>query len=177
MKHLLGMSNPKDDLRSLSFVQGRSKLHIVPPSLCIFNYNYGPDRNKANKGHGRRRKCVRKIWTTAPSLAKLIIHQDHRVDCLAWICMKEIFMLDKYLAHNLVQVPGNYKCKWILDEICRGITWIPHSLMYMSPYGTNQGHVHMLQCQGQGKGHMSSRSLSLYNLVLLKSRPIELHDS
>ena len=52
--------NPKDDLRSLTLVPGRSKLHIVIPGFCIFNCSYGSERNKANKRVWQEKKICEK---------------------------------------------------------------------------------------------------------------------
>ena len=90
--------NPKELLSTLPLIPRQTKLHVVLAGQIKQECNYGPDRNLSQK----RKYAVKKEkeknvdHSQMSSVSKLIIQHGHKVDCLAYICVKEAFVLDDY---------------------------------------------------------------------------------
>ena len=85
--------NPKELLSTLPLIPRQTKLHVVLAGQIKQKCNYGPDRNPSQKRKYAAKKEKEKNMdhSQTSSVSKLIIQHGHKVDCLAYICVKEGF--------------------------------------------------------------------------------------
>ena len=93
---------PTENTALLALVPKRDKPHVVVPGLHILECNYGPERNKWNKRKAaERREKKQNVDHSQASVSTVHIQRGHKVDCPAWICIKETFILEGYQHVNL----------------------------------------------------------------------------
>ena len=90
--------NPKEPFSTLPLIPRQTKPHVALAGQIKQEYNYGPDRNLSQKRKYAAKKEKEKNMdhSQTSSVSKLIIECGHKVDCLAYICVKEAFVLDDF---------------------------------------------------------------------------------
>ena len=90
--------NPKEPLSTLPLIPRQTKPHVVLAGQIKQECNYEPDRNLSQKRKYAAKKEKEKNvdHSQTSSVSKLIIQRGHKVDCPAYICVKEAFVLDDY---------------------------------------------------------------------------------
>ena len=90
--------NPKEPLEMLPLIPRMNKPHIVLNGQIKQECNYGPYMNFQQKQKWAAKKEKEKdIDHSQMSLvSKLIIQRGHKVNCPAYISVKEAFVLDDY---------------------------------------------------------------------------------
>ena len=91
-------SNPKEPLSTLPLIPRQTKPHVVLAGQIKQKCNYRPDRNlnQKSKYTAKKEKEKNVDHSQTSSVSKLIIQCGHKVDCPAYICVKEAFVLDDY---------------------------------------------------------------------------------
>ena len=90
--------NPKEPLDMLPVMPRMEKPHVVLSGQIKQECNYGPDRNLRQKRKWAEKKQTDKDvdHSQTASVSKVIIQCGHKVDCPAYICVKETFVLHEY---------------------------------------------------------------------------------
>ena len=90
--------NPKEPLSTLPLIPRQTKPHVVLAGQIKQECNYGPDRNLSQKRKYAAKKEKEKNvdHSQMSSVSKLMIQCGHKVNCPAYICVKEAFVLDDY---------------------------------------------------------------------------------
>ena len=90
--------NPKEPLDMLPVMPRMEKPHVVLSGQIKQECNYGPDRNLHQKRKWAEKKQKDKDvdHSQTASVSKVIIQRGHKVDCPAYICVKETFVLHEY---------------------------------------------------------------------------------
>ena len=90
--------NPKEPLSMLPVMPRMEKPHVVLSGQIKQECNYGPDRNVRHKRKWAEKKEKDKNvdHSQTATVSKVIIQHGHKVDCSAYICVKETFVLDNY---------------------------------------------------------------------------------
>ena len=90
--------NPKEPLEMLPLIPRMDKPHVVLNGQIKQECNYGPDRNLQQKRKWAAKKEQEKDvdHSQTSSVSKLIIQRGHKVNCPAYISVKEAFALDDY---------------------------------------------------------------------------------
>ena len=90
--------NPKEPLEMLPLIPRMDKPHIVLNGQIKQECNYGSDRNLQQKQKWAAKKEQEKDvdHSQTSSVSKLIIQHGHKVNCPAYISVKEAFALDDY---------------------------------------------------------------------------------
>ena len=90
--------NPKKPLSMLPVMPRMEKLHVILRGQIKQECNYGPDQNVRHKRKWAKKKEKDKNvdHSQTAAVSKVIIQRGHKVDCPAYICVKETFVLDDY---------------------------------------------------------------------------------
>ena len=90
--------NPKEPLDILPLMLRMEKPHVVLSGQIKQECNYGPDRNLWQKCKWAKKKEGDKDvdHSQTSSVSKVIFQRGHKVNCPAYICIKEAFVLYDY---------------------------------------------------------------------------------